>query len=166
MSTELTLERCVEFAISTEENGAKFYNQLAEKFGNNKDVADLFTRLSQDEEVHKKQFSKLLKELPNAQAAPLRDMDFDYIVAMSSSEFFSYDEGPFKNIERVKTQDDALGAAFELEKATLSFYNAVKEYLGENNILNHIIEAEKGHVVAIMKVMVTGGKFRSLQDKW
>ena len=55
---------------------------------------------------------------------------------------------------------------FGFEKATLGFYNAVKDTLGENATLQQIIDAEKRHVTRIMKVMIAEAKFRSLEDEW
>ena len=85
---------------------------------------------------------------------------------MSVSDYFDTEEGPFKDVDKITDRDDALGHAFELEKATLGFYNAVKSVLGENDTLNSVIQAEQNHITVLMKVMVTEGKFRSLQDKW
>jgi rubrerythrin len=166
MLEDITLAKCVEFAIATEESGEKFYQAMADKFSDNREISDLFSRLALDERVHKQQFSKYLKEIPGADPAPLRDESFEYLKAMSISEFFSTGKGPFKDVEKVKDRDEALSHAFEMEKATLGYYNAMKDVIGENDVLDSIIRAEQDHVASIMKVMITGGKFRSLQDKY
>lgn len=38
--------------------------------------------------------------------------------------------------------------------------------LGKNPTLTQVIETEKSHIVRLMKVTITGEKFRSLEDKW
>jgi len=90
----------------------------------------------------------------------------EYVKAMSISEFFSKSHGPFKDVDKIEHYEDALEKAFGLEKATLGFYQSVREVLGKNPTLEKIIETEKSHVVTLMKVMISGGKFRSLQDTW
>jgi rubrerythrin len=162
---DISLKGCLEFAVATEDVGAKFYAQLAEKFAGNAELAELFKLLGKDEEVHKNQFSELLRQLPGSTTAPAPEKA-EYVRAMSASEFFSRDRGPFVNIDKIGGRDDALEKVFGFEKATLGFYNAVKDLLGDNVILDQVIDAEKGHVTRLMKVMITGEKFRSLQDPW
>lgn len=167
MIEDLTLKGCIEFAIATEEFGSETYARLAEKFSDIKDIAPLFSRLAEDERVHKKQFSELLAKTPVPAAdVPSPDMS-DYLRAMSHSLFFSQYNGPFKDVDAVKDRDDALQIALEFEKATLGFYKAVEEILGSSVILSAIIAAEKSHVTGLMKaLLVEGSKFRSLQDHW
>jgi rubrerythrin len=167
MLKDLTLKGCIEFAITTEEFGAENYSRLAQKFGDIPDVARLFTRLSEDERVHKKQFSELLSKTPGNEASTTSPEMNDYLKGMSHSLFFSPYQGPFKNIDTIKDRDDALQTALEFEKATLGFYKAVEEVQGNTEVLAKIIEAEKNHVIVIMKaLLVEGSKFRSLQDQW
>ena len=166
MLEDISLKSCMEFAVVTEENGAKFYGRLAKKFAENQEIANLFEMLRKDEEVHKQQFSELLEHVPqdvNETSAPEKSQ---YVRAMSIGEFFSRYQGPFVNIDKIENRDDALEKAFGFEKATLGFYQAVQDVLGENPTLSEVIETEKSHITRLMKVLVTGEKFRSLQDKW
>ncbi len=167
MLEDLTLRGCIEFAITTEEFGAENYSRLAQKFGDIPDVARLFTRLSEDERIHKQQFSELLSKTPGDTADTKSPEMNDYLKGMSHSLFFSPYRGPFKNIDAIKDRDDALQTALEFEKATLGFYKAVEDIQGSSEVLAKIIEAEKSHVIVIMKaLLVEGSKFRSLQDHW
>jgi rubrerythrin len=166
MIKDLSLKSCVEFAIATEETGARFYARLAGNFAGNQELASIFQLLGHDEEVHKGQFSELLNNLPAVTSASNKPETADYVRAMSMSEFFSGDKGPLANIDKVKSRDDALEKVFGFEKATLGFYQAVKDLMGENSILNRIIEAEKSHITRLIKIMITGERFRSLQDVW
>lgn len=167
MLEELTLKGCIEFAIATEEYGAEQYARMAEKFGADAEIAKIFTRLSEDELVHKQQFSKLLAETPEGAAKDLSPERINYLKAMSYSAFFSRYRGAFKNMGALKDRFDALQRALEFEKATLGFYRAVEEVEGSAEVLTRIIDAEKRHVVVLMKaLLVDGSKFRSLQDSW
>jgi rubrerythrin len=163
---DITLKKCIEFAVVTEENGAKFYNHLAKKFASNREIGDLFASLARDEQVHKEQFSEYLQNLPEEVGVSEAPEQIGYLRAMAVSEFFSPYQGPFVDVEKIENRDDALEKAFELEKATLGYYHAIQDVLGEQPALTRVIEAEKSHVTRLMKVMITGAKFRSLQDPW
>ena len=167
MLEDLTLRGCIEFAVKTEEFGAENYSRLALKFGEIPDVARLFTRLSEDEQVHKQQFSELLNQIPENAGKDRSPETDDYLKAMSHSIFFSRFHGPFKDVDVIRDRDDAIQKALEFEKATLGFYKAVEEVQGESNQLSSIIAAERSHIVALMKaLLVEGSKFRGLQDTW
>jgi rubrerythrin len=166
MLEDVSLKSCLEFAVATEENGAKFYHRLATKFATEHEIADLFEQLGKDEQVHKQQFSKLLENAKPEEGELSSPEKSQYVRAMSISEFFSRYRGPFADIEKMEDRNDALEIAFGFEKATLGFYQAVKDILGDDPGLTQVIDAEKSHITRLMKVMVTGAKFRSLQDNW
>lgn len=163
---QMTLKKCVEFAVATEENGAKFYKRMARKFASKPEISDLFKSLARDEAVHRKKFSRLLNDVPAESGTSNAPEQDEYLRAMSISEFFSHHEGPLKDAEKIKSSDDALEQAFNFEKATLGFYHAVQDVLGRNRTLTSIIKEEKNHVARLMKAMLTGEKFRGLQDDW
>lgn len=166
MIEDITLKNCIEFAVGTEDNGIKFYKRLSENFSDNPEISNLFESLSQDEAVHRRQFSELLNHLPQEAGVSGAPEKSDYIKAMSISEFFSHRHGPFVDVDKIEDGDDALERAFNLEKDTLGFYQAVQDVLGENSVFTQVIEAEKSHVTRLMKAIIAGEKFRSLQDKW
>jgi rubrerythrin len=167
MIEDMTLKGCMEFAVATEELGAKIYTRLAAKFGDHKDISGLFTRLAQDEEVHKRQFSELLKNAPVEEGVSDSPEKREYLKAMSISEFFSHHRGPFKNIEDIKDRNDALQRALDFEKATLGFYKAVEDVMGKRELLTKVIETERNHVIVLLKaLLVEGSEFRGLQDRW
>jgi len=166
MIEDVSLRSCVEFSVATEEMGAKYYDRLARKFAANQEVANLFQLLGKDEAVHKSQFQELLNHLPEEAGVSNAPEKIGYVRAMTISEFFSRSQGPFADIDKITNLDDALEKAFGFEKATLGFYQAVRDLIGGNPVLNQIIEAEKSHIDRLMKIIITGGKFRSLQDDW
>ena len=53
-----------------------------------------------------------------------------------------------------------------LEKATLHYYQAMREVLGENDILEAVIKAEKAHLMKVMQYIVTDAKFTGLSETW
>ena len=59
MLEELTLRKAVEFAVTTEQLGARFYNKMAKKFADDEGIKNIFTSLAKDELIHEKQFQNL-----------------------------------------------------------------------------------------------------------
>jgi rubrerythrin len=167
MIEDLTLKGCIEFAVATEELGARVYSRFAAKFRENRDIAQIFTQLAADEQVHKQQFGELLKKAPEEVGISSSPEKREYLKAMSVSEFFSHHRGPFEDVDKIQDRDDALQRALDFEKATLGFYRAVEDALGPHELLTQIVQAEKNHVIVLMKaLLVEGSKFRSLQDRW
>jgi rubrerythrin len=157
----------MEFAVATEELGTKVYSQLATKFSSSKEIAQIFTRLAEDEQIHKQQFTELLKKAPADEGISRSPEKNEYVKAMSLSEFFSHNRSPFQDLEKIQNRNDALQNALGFEKATLGFYKAVEDVLGTNELLNRVIEAERNHIIVLMKaLLVRGSEFRSLEDIW
>jgi rubrerythrin len=165
MIEDMTIKGCMEFAVATEELGAKMYTRLAETFGDTKDMAELFTRLAEDEKIHKQLFSALLQKISTEKGDTPENLD--YLKAMSISEFFSRHRGPFHKIDTIRDRNDALETALNFEKATLGFYKAMEDVLGKQEPLTQVMETEKKHIVILMKaLLVEGSAFRGLQDIW
>jgi rubrerythrin len=155
----MTLRKAIEFAVKTEELGAKFYQQLAVRFSDQAELKEMFELLAQDEVVHGNQFRTLLAETPRDEGVSTGP-EF----AMSLSQFFMGEEGLKKKCSEIKDRNDAMSIAFELEKATLHYYQAMKEVLGENDTLEAVIEAEKAHLMKVMKYIIADAEFMGLSD--
>jgi rubrerythrin len=167
MLDEVTLRKSIELAVTTEKLGAGFYKTLAEKFRDENELNELFSTLAKDEVVaHEREFRSLLDRIPRDEKVGQPDERYRYLAATAVSEFFMGEKGAFRDTGKIKTRDDALGRAFAFEKATLLYYHAIRDILGENQILHAIIKAEKSHVVSVMKYLITGAKMRGLSDTW
>jgi rubrerythrin len=163
---DVTLKRAVEFAVATEEVGARAYKHMAEKLKDDEEIHPIFLRLAQDELAHEQYFRTLLEKIPNEPGPKDYDEGLGVLKAMSMSEFFSTRDGLKKDLEGVNTRDEALRRAFELEKATLNYYRALKDVMGDSDAVDGIIKAEKEHLTTVMKVMLTEAKFRGLGDSF
>jgi rubrerythrin len=122
--------------------------------------------LAEDEALHEKQFRALMEEVPKDQFVSSTDEQLQYLRAMSLSEFFMGEKGLYKKLEEIKDENDGLMRSFELEKATLQYYGAMREVMGENETINAIIKAEKGHLMKIMRYLITDAKFRGISDDY
>lgn len=165
MLKDVTITAALELAILTEEQAADLYAKLAHRFADKPDLRDLFDQLARDEQTHRRQFAQLLETVPEQEARQPAD-DLDYLKAMSASEFFS-PQGPLAGLEQSADRTQALLRVFAFEKATLGFYRAIADVLGESRPLALIIRAEKAHIVKVMKyLLVLGSQFRGLGDPW
>lgn len=160
MLAEPTLRNSIELAIETEKIGAKYYQELTERFSNEPGIKDIFAQLARDEKVHEQQFSELLQSLTGE--GKIDQKQQAYLKAASVSEFFKNDT--FKGIAKVESPEEVMRRAFNFEKSTLFFYSALKEIIGESKQLDEIIEAEKLHVTNLLAVILEDAKFRGLQD--
>jgi rubrerythrin len=164
MAEDLTLRECIQLAVTTEQIGRKFYERLARKFADDKVVADIFSQLAEDEKAHEKQFTRLLDRVPKQELQPERYELHQFLRATAISEFFQKDY--FKRVDEISTPADALGKALAFEKATLLYYQAIRDVLGENKELDAVIKAERTHVMAIARIVVTDARFRGLSDSF
>ena len=161
-----TLRKSIDLAAKNEKQAALFYETLAERFSDNHEIKDLFSILAKDEKIHEAQCKALSKKVPVDEKEHGSEEDYQYLAAASMSEFFSDEEGAMKDIGKIKTRDDALAKAFAIEKATLFHYQAIRDVIGEDELLDTIISAEKNHLVSVMKYLITGAKMRDITDKW
>ena len=160
MLEEPTVRKSIELAIRTENIGAKFYEELAERFKDEAEIRDIFARLAEDEMTHEKQFSKLLETAPGDEKFGPGQQE--YLKAASISEFFKTDA--FKGIAKIAKPEEAIQRAFRFEKSTLFYYQALKDVIGESKELDAIINAEKLHMTNLMKVILNNAKFRGTLD--
>jgi rubrerythrin len=166
MIEDLNLRKAVEFAVTTEKHGAAFYDRLAEKFGDNEELKEVFTVLARDEEIHQLQFQRLLEKLPPDEAGELGEADREYLRALSVAEIFYGNNDALNQVDEMETVEDGLERALGLERATLLYYHAMREVLGESDVLDSIIATEKAHMTRVMKYMMTGAKMRGLLEDY
>jgi len=164
MAEELTITEAVEFAIATEEMGMRAYTGLAKRFSEEKQVSEAFALLAEDEKAHRAQFQALLDKVPPDEGVMTKDEKSRYLRAMAMSEFFRGDAGLVGLLDKAKSLEEALVQVLGFEKATLGYYQAVKDVLGEAPALDSIIQAEKGHIARLMQYILTGAKMRGLRD--
>jgi rubrerythrin len=164
MLDDPTPQKVVRFAAATEEIGERTYKKLAEKYSDQKEISEAFSILAVDERAHRAQFEALAANLPPEDGLMTDDEQRRYLAAMAYSEFFRGEAQLTKTLDNLQSLQEALIHALGFEKATLAFYRAVEEMLGQNDALESIIRAEKSHITRLMKYLLTDEKMKSLQD--
>ena len=147
------LRQAVEFAITTEQLGARSYRRLARNLESDVEVAELFLRLAQDEERHEAEFRAFKDTVPDRDAARDYPEKYGYLRAMSISEFFAPSSGLTRSVDEIKNRGDALRRAIEFEKATLGYYQALRDVLGGSEALDGIIGAEREHLLTVTRML-------------
>jgi rubrerythrin len=165
MIENVTAETCVAFSIQTEEMGAELYLGLARKFAADVELRELFDRLGRDEVDHAAQIRTLGERLvPRFRDRPFSTEEQDYLRAMSMSDIFSRPGGLVEDLGAIQSRKDALKRALHLEKATLAYYQAIRDVVGAEEVLDSLIAMERKHVVKVMALLVTETMLRGLAD--
>ena len=73
---------------------------------------------------------------------------------MSLSQFFMGEKGLYGRLDQITDRTDALVKAFEMEKATLQFYGALQDVMGENDTLKTIVRMEKEHLTKLLRCLI------------
>ncbi|MFP4529185.1 MAG: ferritin family protein [Candidatus Kapaibacterium sp.] len=157
---EYTLKDAVETAIKAEELGIKFYSNLAQKFRKNTEIHDMLQDLAKDEADHKKQFTDLLKLVPEGKQPT--EMDKEYMQGVDISRYFD----DMETIDTDKKPDEILQSAYEFEKESVLYYLGIKDMFGGSAVLDEIIKMEKYHMTRLMKYYIQPSKFRGISDEW
>jgi rubrerythrin len=162
---QLTVRQVVQVAIEAEARGAELYRDLAARFTAEAEGRKVFTTLARDEEGHQAQFRALQSKLPAGEQGALGSEQGQYLTALAAERLLA-GSGLMAQPERIGSTKDALERAYALERATLLYYHGMRDILGRGEVLDAIIEAEKGHLVQVMRYLVTGAKMRGLSDPW
>jgi rubrerythrin len=162
--TDLTLPKALELAATIEERAARRYEQLASQFATDEPLAAVFSQLARDEASHESHFKDLLEGLPDESALADKEDALNLLRASAAAEILR-PEG-LARTDDIRTPADALHKALDLEKATLFFYQSLKDVLDESPEVDDLIATEKRHVSTLMKVLMVDARFRGLDDSW
>lgn len=158
----LTPRKAVEFAVQTEELGAIFYDKLARKFAADDEINEIFSFLAEDEVAHGKQFERLLATMPPDADDGSPEERRELLELVSRSQFFTGERGLYRELEAIRTREDALERALRLERDVLNYYRGMRHAFGASPVLDELIETERAHVNKLVEYMITGAKMRGL----
>jgi hypothetical protein len=83
---------------------------------------------------------------------------------MARSEFFTGEAGMTAALEKIQSVNEALVHVLGFEKATLGFYRAIQDTLGQEAALDAIIAAEQQHIARLMRYILSEEKMKGLAD--
>jgi rubrerythrin len=155
MIGEVTVAKCVELAIQTEQMGGELYRLLAGKFAPDPELRELFEGLGSDEARYRERFRALRdRALARPRGGPLSEAQQAHLRSRSLAGVLSRARAVETDVEAIQTRRDALERALGLERATFAFYQAMREVLGDDDILESLIAVEEDHVVRVMGLLV------------
>jgi len=160
MLEDLTIKKAVEFAITTEQQGSRIYRKLAKRYAGKADLVKLFEQLADEEDKHEQSLIKLRDKVPDEEVSTGNE-SFQYLRAMSISEFFAGEDKLFARVD-MDNPADVMQRAMGLEKATLQYYEAMRGLMDNDDVLEALISAEKRHVLSLMRYMITDEKVKGL----
>ena len=142
-----------QFAIKIEENGEKFYRQMAIKLPDKK-VKELFAFLADEEVKHRATFSAMLSKFEDYKPAESYPGEyFAYLKAYADNLVFGF--GKFdEDIADIENAESALQFAIGKELDTIMYFQEMKNLVpeSERKRINAIIEEERRHVVKLSEL--------------
>jgi len=141
----------IEMAMRIEEKGSSFYRTAAEKSGMNV-VKDLFVRLADKEDEHKKVFAGILSKLPGNRSEKNLTLPSDvetYLRSVADKAVFFDPESTNEQFFENAALSDVFSAAMEMEKDSILFYSGLLNLLEsekDKEPVFRIIREEKGHL--------------------
>jgi rubrerythrin len=145
------MSEVLEFAVAIEQQGYKFYVETMKKMQEAKILA-LFQFLADEEFKHEHIFKDLKKKVGNF--IPPESYEGEYETYMNDfikSNFLKKIDNMQATIDSVKTIEDAIHIALDLERDSIVFYTALKKYIGDENrdTIEKIIQEELSHIMKI-----------------
>ena len=141
-----SVREVVEMAVQTEKAGFDFYTEMAEKFKDNEDINELFSKLALREKAHEQTFTKLMDALGDKTPEGW-DEASKYIHAMVESAFFLGKEKSSHHMKSITDYRQAVGLALAFEKETLLYFYGMRDVVKEKGIIDEIINEEQSHIM-------------------
>lgn len=159
---KLSAEEVLTIAQRAEENAARMYKKMAEKYESEREV---FMKLAEMENSHKNTFRKMQDDLEEEDRSKKSPDPFSelqgYLEALADTHG---GEGRPAEMDRITGKEklsDIIDRAVELEKNSILYYEELKAVVPEvsgKDKLDSIIIEEKKHVVTLSEL---AGKYRN-----
>ena len=134
-------------AVQTEKLGRQFYESMAARFPEETKMKALFEDLAAKEVEHEETFAKLQGMVKGEEAPVDWEEVSKYLRAIVESEFFLGKNKSLPSLTHVDTVAAAIKFAIGFEKESLLYYYALREAIGEREIMGKIIAEERSHIV-------------------
>lgn len=149
---KFSIREVLEMALQTEKKGKDFYNTIADRFRDKKELKDLFIKLSLQEKKHELSFEKLLETVTEQEPQGWEEAQ-NYFRAIVESEFFMGGGKALTAMEEVRTENDAVNRALDFEKESILYYTGLKDFVSDKATVDEIIREETDHVTWLKGLM-------------
>ncbi|MBI4681877.1 MAG: ferritin family protein [Nitrospirae bacterium] len=152
-----SIREVLEQAIQTEKLGYELYLKMANRFEKDEKLRRLFETLAVKEQEHEKTFTDLKEKVNDRRVEHWEEVS-KYLRAIAESEFFLGKNKALPSLEHLENIEDAVRYATAFEKETLLYYHSLKDLIREKDILDKLINEEKGHIVWLSEFRKTINK--------
>ena len=142
-----------QFAIRIEENGEKFYRQMAQKLEEAK-VKELFSFFADEEVKHQKIFKEMVSEIEKYEPFETYPGEyFEYLRAYADNIVFNQ-EKLNKEVPDVNDAISAIEFAMDRELDSILYYQETKNLVPERQrkSIDNIIEEERRHFLKLSEL--------------
>jgi rubrerythrin len=146
-----------QFAIRIEENGEKYYREMAQKL-NDKAVKELFSALADEEAKHKKTYERLVAQIETYEPFETFPGEyFQYLRAYADNHIFT-PRMLQKEMDSITDASSALQFAIQRELDSILYYQEVKKLVPKNQrgTIDTIIDEERRHYVKLTSCKPSG----------
>ena len=154
MSATYNASEVFQFAITMEENGEKFYRELA-KHSSDNEIKKFFDLIANEEVKHGKQFSKILSTFESYDPADAYPEEyFLYLKALVDNIIFDK-----TNIEQEKTKiksvNESVKLAIRNEWESILYYQEIKNLVSKDqqHLIEEIIDQERNHFLKLTEFL-------------
>ncbi|MBN1354224.1 MAG: ferritin family protein [Candidatus Omnitrophica bacterium] len=148
MERTFVAKEVIELAIQIEVNGKDFYEALATKSKNSK-TKKIFSYLSEQEKEHIEKFTAILGSIASYEPKEAYPEEyFSYMNYLAGDKIFTQ-KGKGKELaQKVEDEKEAIEMGIEAEKYSITFYEAMKRLVPENDKkkVEIIMGEEKDHL--------------------
>ncbi len=142
-----------QFAVRIEENGEKYYRQMAEKL-DDKEVQDLFVSLADEEVKHKKIYQNMVSQIEKYEPFESYPGEyFEYLRAYADNIIFNEKKLDNK-ISQINDKLSAIDFAIDNEVSSILYYQDIKNLVpkGQQAQIDTVIEEERRHFTRLTKI--------------
>lgn len=139
-----------QFAIRIEENGERFYRNMAQKIENT-NMERVFTFLANEEVKHKKTFENMVSKIEKYEPPESYPGEyFAYLRAYADNIIFSQRKLE-EEMSKIKGAISAVDFAIQRELDSILYFLEMKNFIPESqrNLIDGIIEEERRHFVKL-----------------
>ncbi|OYD15867.1 hypothetical protein CH333_04745 [candidate division WOR-3 bacterium JGI_Cruoil_03_44_89] len=139
-----------QFAIRIEENGERFYHQMAQKI-ENANMEKVFTYLANEEVKHKKTFEDMVSKIEKYEPPESYPGEyFSYLRAYTDNIIFSQAKLE-EEMSKIKDAISAIDFAIQRELDSILYFLEMKNLVpvSQRNLIDGIIEEERRHFVKL-----------------
>jgi rubrerythrin len=139
-----------QFAIRIEENGERFYRQMAQKL-DDPEIKELFMMLVDEEIIHKRTFENMVSKIESYE--PVENFPGEYFAYLRAyADHVIFNEKQLNEIiASIDDKNSALDFAIRNEVASISYYLDVKKLVPEKqrSKIDKIIDEERRHFIKL-----------------